>query len=429
MAFAYENAITETMERCAVRGVKWNMLKILLLLFLASLSSFAQEEFGRDLPDLIRGNEQFGRKLLLLVDSGTPNRNIVISPLSLTVVFAALQTHAEGGPASVRKEMGDAFGWGEYPNLNLPARMLLAAFEKPKQEPSQTRQGSQTFRFPHYPPEGAWITNDVLYRGKDTLSARFVSDAQRYYGVSFKSTGNLRPSTTDIKSAGHGNLLPAISGQDDILISSGSHLQTAWSGNTFSMSRPREGGFTTASGDLKQVEMLDSELSGYLYAKTDAFEAVVLPCNNAYMLAILPGSGKSLRDLETLLSDSSDSVDAALKKQLGVVTMPTFHFQFETELRKQIEEMGIKKPFEDLGALIRIPKSHLTEVSQRTDIQVDQNGIRASAESIVGAIYGGIGSAQNAFHLELNRPFVFLIRDRTTNALMFLGVVSDPSRS
>ena len=91
--------------------------------------------------------------------------------------------------------------------------------------------------------------------------------------------------------------------------------------------------------------------------------------------------------------------------------------------------MGIKKPFEDLGDLTRIPNSHLTEVAQKTDIQVDQNGVRASAESVVGAIYGGIGTAQNHFHLELNRPFVFLIRDRTTNALMFLGVVADPSKS
>lgn len=376
------------------------MLRILFLVFLASLPSFAQEEFGRGLPDLIRGNEQFGRKLLLLVDSSTSDRNIVISPLSLTIVFAALQTHSEGGPGSVRKEMADVFGWGEYPSLKVPARMLLAAFEKPKQEPSEIRQGSQTVRFAHYPPEGAWIKNDVLYRGKDTLSARFVSDSQKYYGVSFKSTGIEHPSTADLKGPRHsGDLLPKISGQDDILISSGSHLQTAWSGNTFSMSRPREGGFTTASGEVKQVEMLDSELSGYLYAKTDSFEAVVLPCNNAYMLAILPGPGKTVRDLETLLSESSDSIDAALKKQPGVVTMPTFHFQFETSLRQQIEQMGIKKPFEDLGAMIRIPKSHLTEVSQKTDIQVDQNGIRASAESIVGAIYGGIGSAQGRFIL------------------------------
>lgn len=107
------------------------------------------------------------------------------------------------------------------------------------------------------------------------------------------------------------------------------------------------------------------------------------------MLAILPGPGKTVRDLETLLSESPDSVDAALKEQSGVVTMPTFHFQFETNLRQEIEQMGIKTPFEDLGTLIRIPKSYLSDVLQKTNIQVDQNGIRASAESIMGGIYGG----------------------------------------
>lgn len=239
------------------------MLRILFLVFLASLPSLAQEEFGQGLPNLIRGNEQFGRKLLLFVDSSKSERNIVISPLSLTIVFAALQAHSERGPGSMRKEMDDVFGWGDNPNLSVPARMLLAAFEKPKQEPSQTKQ---TVRFAHYPPEGAWITNDVLYRGKDTLSAPFVSDAEKYYGVRFKSTGDLRLSTADLKGAGHsGQMLPKISGQDDILISSGAHLQTAWSGNTFSMNRPREGGFTTASGDLKQVEMLARQRTAWLF--------------------------------------------------------------------------------------------------------------------------------------------------------------------
>jgi len=68
-------------------------------------------------------------------------------------------------------------------------------------------------------------------------------------------------------------------------------------------------------------------------------------------------------------------------------------------------------------------------VSQKTDIQVNKEGIQADAEAVVGAIYGGIMGAQNAFRMELNRPFVFLIRDRTTNALLFIGVVADPAQS
>jgi len=220
-----------------------------------------------------------------------------------------------------------------------------------------------------------------------------------------------------------------ISAQNDVLISSGSHLQTAWSGNTFSMSIPRKADFRTASGELKRVEMLDSELETYLYAKTDTFEAVALPCDSAYMIAALPAPGQSVHDVERLLAEAPDSVDTALKKQLGVITMPTFHFQFEANLRQQMEQMGIRGAFEDLGSIIKIPKSHFTQVSQKTDIQVNKEGIQADAEAVVGAIYGGIMGAQNAFRMELNRPFVFLIRDRTTTALLFIGVVADPAQS
>ena len=333
----------------------------------------------------------------------------------------------EGGP--LRTEIADAFGWAEYPNLNVPARMLLVAFEKPEQAQSSAKLQFHTDPFPKPSKEAAWITNSLFYRGNDTLLARFVANAQKYYGVDFKSTGNAKPTKTDLRNSGHSErLLPRISGEDDILISSGSHLQTAWSGNTFSMSTPGITGFRTASGELKQVEMLESELKGYLYAKTDKFEAVALPCNSAYMVAALPAPGQSVHNLERLLAETPDSIDAELKKQLGRVTMPTFHFQFEANLRQQIEQMGIRKVFEDVGSIIKIPKSHLTEVSQKTDIQVDKEGIRASAESVVGAVYGGIGNGQNAFHMELNRPFIFLIRDRTTNALLFLGVVADPTQ-
>ena len=194
------------------------------------------------------------------------------------------------------------------------------------------------------------------------------------------------------------------------------------------MSAPHQGSFRTASGEVKQVEVLDSELASFPYAKTDTFEAVALPCNDGYMLAVLPMPGRNLSSLERELAEEPEAVDNALKNQPGIVTMPTFRIRFNADLREHIEEIGIKEVFRDLGPLIKIKKSHLTQVAQDTEIQVDNNGIRANAETVVGAIYGGIGSARDYFHMELNRPFLFFVRDRNTNALLFLGAVVDPSQ-
>lgn len=69
----------------------------------------------------------------------------------------------------------------------------------------------------------------------------------------------------------------------------------------------------------------------------------------------------------------------------------------------------------------------LKGVAQKTEISVDETGIRADSETIVTGVYGGIMSGNPHFHMVLNRPFLFIIRDNATNALLFIGVVMNPN--
>jgi Serpin (serine protease inhibitor) len=69
----------------------------------------------------------------------------------------------------------------------------------------------------------------------------------------------------------------------------------------------------------------------------------------------------------------------------------------------------------------------LRGVAQKTEITVDENGIRADAGTIIHGVYGGILAAQSPFHMALHRPFLFLIRDNVTHALLFAGVVMNPT--
>ena len=89
--------------------------------------------------------------------------------------------------------------------------------------------------------------------------------------------------------------------------------------------------------------------------------------------------------------------------------------------------MGIRRPFDDLGALLSTPSSHFVEARQSVDIRVDKYGIRADATNIMGGIYGGMLAAQPKFSMELNRPFAYLIYERFTDALLFAGAVVDPA--
>jgi serine protease inhibitor len=331
---------------------------------------------------------------------------VVVSPLSISIGLAAIHAGVPYGKNA--DEIEKAFGWKEG-YMAVPAHMLLAAFEKPAA--ASCKPASKECQN----PDADWITNTFRYHATpdfaDPISPRFRHIATKYFDMEFV---NLGQKSTDSETK-------------DAELRVRTHLQTRWRGNTFSMSQPHKGTFHPASGPEEAVEMLDSEVENYLYAKTSNYEAVALPCNIAYMIAVLPPEGKDIHELERQLAEQPEMLGVALKRQTGYVTMPTFRITFQSDLREPIEALGIKGVFEDLGEMIKIPKSNLGHIDQSVDIQVDKEGIRADAETIFGIVYGGIMTGR-PFHVELNRPFVFLIRDNTTNALLFMGAVMNPNQ-
>ena len=175
--------------------------------------------------------------------------------------------------------------------------------------------------------------------------------------------------------------------------------------------------------------MLTSELEEYLYAKTNSFEAVALPCNCAYLVVLLPAPGRNLMDLEHELVQKPERLDAALKRRLGKIDLPPFRIRSEANYRPLLEKMGIRQIFKDLPGIVKIPNSYFDEINQKAGIEVDQEGIRADAETVGGGVLQGEIVASESFHMKLNRPFLFLVRDKTTNALLFIGAVMDPTQN
>jgi serine protease inhibitor len=309
--------------------------------------------------------------------------------------------------------------------------MLLAAFERVERDPK--------VRYA-YPAEEAWIVNRLFYWAVPNATAGvsgrperppfaelFRRNGEKYFGITFETTGAARPTSDDLGRSGQ-STIQRLSEDNDVLIDSSVHLATSWSGNTFSMSKPFTGSFHTAAGIEQQVQMLKSELSVYRHAKTPVFEAVVLPCHRGYMVAILPAPGVQIADLGRAIAESPDTLDAELKPEIGQVTMPPFHTKVEWDLTPYLKQMGIQQAFKDLGRLFDIPRSRLTHVAQTVDIQIDQSGIRADAGTVVGAIYGGVmGGQLQPFSMTLDRPFIFLVRERISDALLFVGTVMDPT--
>ncbi|HEX7728232.1 MAG TPA: serpin family protein [Terracidiphilus sp.] len=386
----------------------------------------------------------FGARLLAQVHSEAPDKNVVIAPLSLTVLLGAIQSSSSRDEA--REEFGRAFGWGAYPDLRFPARMVLAVMEKPKQPiPAKARPGlmwdGQT-----YEPESLWMENRLLYRspkaGRGLLDPRFMESASSNFGLQLVSTGERLPSESDLRgsrqSVGH---LPPVSPLNQVRLSSGVHMRQSWE-KIFMQSEPEPGEFRLQSGEKRKVLRVYSELWKYPHLKNDQFEAVALPCGRVEVTFVLPAPKSTIQELEQFLVTHPDALDGMSTSRYGTVTLTQFEINTTTHLESALTVMGILDIFEHLdgissGQTFRDPNdfskgmipavnSKVSDLAQSINFGADKHGVHADAETLIGAIPAGILSAPNVFQVSLDRPFVFLVRERTTNALLFAGALMDP---
>ncbi|MGB6485037.1 MAG: serpin family protein [Candidatus Acidiferrales bacterium] len=154
------------------------------------------------------------------------------------------------------------------------------------------------------------------------------------------------------------------------------------------------------------------------------------------MLVVLPAQGKTVAEIEEEIANATESPEAKLRYRLGSVDLPWFGFAENRDLTPTLEEMGLRRAFGTPEAFSAMKKGRmglaLTDFSQASQIQVDPEGIRVDAvvgaEGMVGGILGGtLGPPPTHFHMVVNRPFLFFVRDNMTGSLVFEGAVMDPS--
>lgn len=151
------------------------------------------------------------------------------------------------------------------------------------------------------------------------------------------------------------------------------------------------------------------------------------------MVLAVPWHDQSLADLE-------DAVDVAWFDERfadldeegpgeAEVTMPRFTFGNDLELTDPLEALGMTTAFDakraDFSGMVNPPSAadglRLDWVFHDTRVSVDEEGTVAVAVTGIG---GEAVSAPPS--IRLDRPFLFCIRDRATDAVLFLGRVVDP---
>jgi len=185
--------------------------------------------------------------------------------------------------------------------------------------------------------------------------------------------------------------------------------------------------FYISSGRTKEVEMMNMT-QDLLYLKNDTFSSILLPYkNDKYnMVILLPNVDKSIKEIVSIMDEKhwSEWLNQYTKERVSL-SLPKFSFSYKKMFNKALQNLGLRIAFTDQADFSDISNTatQISFVLQKTYIEVNEQGTEAAAVTAVGVRTTSIGLD---YKLVMNRPFLFLITEKTTQAISFIGKVGSP---
>jgi serpin B len=109
------------------------------------------------------------------------------------------------------------------------------------------------------------------------------------------------------------------------------------------------------------------------------------------------------------------------------VEMPKFNFEVGLEVSDHLSRMGMPDAFNenkaDFSGMTGRQNLSISKIAQKNFINVNEKGTEAASASYTGFVDV---AAPIAIWIRIDRPFLFLILDRPTGALLFMGRMEDP---
>ena len=233
-------------------------------------------------------------------------------------------------------------------------------------------------------------------------------------------------------------------------------IDVEWN-SPFDCSKTVKEHFTKIDKKNIYVEMMHKtlEYSGYKYLKNDNATGVIIPYkkynkntgeedyengSNLEFIGILPNdniydyiNNVNEKELNNLLS-SSREVSDNFEIELG---LPRFKYDYElNNFMEVLKNMGIKDAFDRTKANFtkimprnnEIENLYVDEAIHKTHIELNEKGTKAAAVTFFGfSNKAMMPEEKEKVSITFNKPFIYIIRDSSTNEMLFFGTVYEPN--
>lgn len=388
------------------------------LALLLSVPCMAEDAAGPDERAVI---ESYNKTALQLYrELKKESQNLVFSPYSIGTAMAMALSGARG---DTEKEMTKAL------NQTIPRERMDSANSSILDRMSRFPQGKDvvlsTANALCLTPDGALVHRDY----ETLLSAKYHAEIFR--------ARNTDPINAWIARKTHGKIdriLEDLSPNSVCVLLNAIYFKGLWA-SRFDKTATRPGDFYTTGGKALSVPMMN-QTAEYPMVRRDNFMAVAMPykVESLAMVIILPRERDGLAGVERKLSTGMiESVLRDLERSKPakvMLSLPRFKIEHGAGLIPAFQSNGMRLAFSpkdaDFGGITG--RNHalgliwIAQIRHKAFLEVNEEGTEAAAATAVEFVTRSAMIAR----FQVDHPFLFLLVDKTTNAILFMGCVHNP---
>ena len=374
----------------------------------------------------VNDNNGFSLNFLKQVnETDRSGKSFIYSPLSLTYVLGMVNDAAEG---QTEEELEQTLGFheGGLHAVNDYCKKLIDGLPYVDKDVELN------------------IANAIFLNNKYKLKDQFQKDMQDFYdakaeALDFKSNKTLGHINDWCKNKTKGmipTILDEVNPDMVMFLLNAIYFKADWT-HQFDPKQTKNETFTTEEGTTTMPMMHQNVLISYV--KNDTYAGINIPYSNEswIMTVMLPEEGKTTDDVINYLADKGWPKDYQVDNPMSGATtyevdlkLPRFETSSDTNnmdggLIEVLKKMGINRAFDSQSA--QFPNMcdkpvYISLMRQKAKIKVNEEGAEAAAVTVAGMYATSAGPVEILkadFHA--NRPFVYLIRESHSGAILFVG--------
>lgn len=378
-------------------------------------------QFSPAEKQMVQHCNDFSFNLLAQAAANEQSENIILSPLSASMLLGMLMNGADGETlAQIREMLG--FEDASIEDINDYYRQLIDVLPALDQYTLLN------------------IANGIWVVERFPLQADFVQACKQSFDAEAKNVPTFVDDNVlnDINrfAAQHTNnrIEDVINRRmvDDntvMALVNALYFKAKWQ-DKFQASQTSKQKFTTLLGNQIQTDFMH-RTDEMRYSEGDDYQLVELPYKGDKYCAdiILPAQGTDIRTFVASLDERRwQEMTSYMENPEVELALPKFSLKYDRRLNDDLQALGMTDAFSDLTAnfsRLSDKPSYLSLVHQYTFMQVDEEGSEAAAVTI-GLVGEKSAGPMDFRRFIADRPFLFIIRERDYGTILFTALIGHP---